>query len=69
LWNATPERNWSALRDRVEERLEKEEDFEGVHPTTLIQSISHLMHIGTEYPVSPKELYRVLNERIREITE
>jgi hypothetical protein len=23
LWNATPERNWSALRDRVHERQEK----------------------------------------------
>jgi hypothetical protein len=53
----------------VQERLEKEGDFEGVHPTTLFQSISHLAHIGAEYPDSPEELYRVLNEQVREITE
>ena len=69
LWNATPERKWSALRDRVQERLEKEGDFEGVHPTTLFQSIRHLAHIGAEYPDSPEELYRVLNEQVREITD
>ncbi len=68
LWNATPERNWSALRDRVQERLEKEGDFEGVHPTTLFQSIKHLAHTGTEYPDSPEELYRVLNKQVSEIT-
>ena len=69
LWNATPERNWSALRERAQERLEKEGAFEGVHPTTLFQIIKHLAHIGAEYPDSPEELYRVLNERVREITE
>ena len=69
LWDATPERNWSALRDRVQERLEKEGDFEGVHPTTLFQSIRYLAHAGAEYPDSPEELYRVLNEQVREITE
>ena len=69
LWHATPERNWSALRDRVQERLEKGEDFEGVHPTPLFQSIRHLAHTGAEYPDSPEELYRVLNEQIRERTE
>ncbi len=69
LWNATSERTWSALRERVRERLEKEEDFEGVHPTTLLQSIKHLAHIGAEYPDSPKALYRVLNEQVRELTE
>ena len=69
LCNATPERNWSALRDRVQERLEKEGDFEGVHPTTLFQSIRYLAHAGAEYPDSPEELYRVLNEQVREITE
>ncbi len=56
LWNATPERNWSALRDRVQERLEKEGDFEGVDTTTLLQSIMHLAHIGGEYPDSQEEL-------------
>jgi Pentapeptide repeats (8 copies) len=49
--------------------LEKEGDFEGVHPTTLFQSIRHLAHTGAEYPDSPEELYRVLNEQVREITE
>ena len=65
LWNATPERNWSALR----ERLEKEGDFEGVHPTTLLQSISHLAHIGAEYPDSPEGLFRVLDEQVHKLTE
>ena len=32
LWNATPERNWSALRDRVHERQEKKGP--GPHPAT-----------------------------------
>ena len=68
LWNATPERNWSALRDRVHERQEKKGDFEGVHPTTLLQSIRHLAHIGAEYPDSAEELYRVLNKQVRGIT-
>ena len=68
LWNATPERSWSALRDRVQERLEKEGNFEGVHPTTLLQIIRHLAHTGAEYPDSPEELYRVLNKQVREIT-
>jgi hypothetical protein len=62
-----PERTWSALRSRVQERLEKEGDFEGVHPTTLLQAIKHLAHIGAEYPDSPEELYRILNEQVREI--
>jgi hypothetical protein len=66
LWNATPERNWSALRERVQERLDKEGNFEGVHPTTLLQSIKHLAHIGAEYPDSPEGLYRVLNQQVRE---
>jgi len=68
LWNATPERNWPALRDRVQERLEKEGNFEGVHPTTLFQIIRQLAHTGAEYPDSPEELYRVLNKQVREIT-
>jgi flagellar biosynthesis/type III secretory pathway protein FliH len=68
LWNATPESNWSALRERVRERLEKEGAFEDVHPTTLFQIIKRLAHIGAEYPDSPEGLYRVLNEQIREIT-
>ena len=69
LWHATPERNWSALDDRVQERLEKEEDFEGVNPTPLFQSIRHLAHTGAEYPDSAEELYRVLNEQVRERTK
>jgi hypothetical protein len=69
LWNATPEQNWSALRERIRERLEKEGDFEGVHPTTLLQVVSNLAHKGSEYPDSSEELYRILNEQVREITE
>jgi hypothetical protein len=69
LWNATPERNWSALRERVQERLDKEGNFEGVHPTTLLQSIKHLTHIGAEYPDSPEGLYRVLNQQVRELAD
>ena len=69
MWNATPELNWSALRDRVHERLEKEGDFEGVHPTTLLQSIANLAHSGAEYPDSPEELYRVLDEKVHELTD
>jgi hypothetical protein len=69
LWNATPERNWSALRERVQERLDKEGNFEGVHPTTLLQSIKHLAHTGAEYPDSPEGLYRVLNQQVRELAD
>ena len=69
LWDATPERNWSALRDRVHERQEKKGDFEGVHPTTLLQVINQLAHIGAEYPDSPEELYRVLDEKVHELTD
>jgi hypothetical protein len=69
LWNATPERNWSALRERVQERLDKEGNFEGVHPTTLLQSIKQLAHIGAEYPDSPEGLYRVLNQQVRELAD
>lgn len=68
LWNATPERNWSALHERVKERLEKEGEFEGVHSTTLFQSIERLTHTGAEFPDSPEELARVLNQQVREIT-
>jgi hypothetical protein len=69
LWNATPERSWSALRDRVHERIEKGGEFEGVSPTTLLQSINHLAHIGAEYPGSTEELYRVLNQQVRELAD
>jgi hypothetical protein len=69
LWNATPERNWSALRDRVHERVEKEEDFEGVSPTTLLQSINRLAHIGAEYPDSPQELFRILDQQVHQLAD
>jgi len=64
-----PERNWSALRDRVHERQEKKGDFEGVHPTTLLQVINQLAHAGAEYPDSPEELFRVLDEKVHELTD
>ncbi|HEX6485000.1 MAG TPA: hypothetical protein VF043_39645 [Ktedonobacteraceae bacterium] len=69
LWDATPERNWSALRDRVHERIERGGEFEAVSPTTLLQSINHLAHIGAEYPDSPEELSRVLNQQVRELAD
>ena len=70
LWDATPERSWSALRDRVHERIEEGGgEFEGVSPTTLVQGINHLAHIGAEYPGSPEELYRVLNQQARELAD
>jgi len=69
LWNATPERNWSALRERVRERLAKEGNFEGVHSTTLLQVINQLAHTGAEYPDSPEELFRLLDEQVHRITE
>ena len=69
LWNATPERRWQALRERVHERLEKGGEFVGVRPTTLLQSISHLEHAGAEYPDTVDELNRILNEQVREIGE
>jgi hypothetical protein len=68
LWNATPERNWSALRERARARLAKEGNFEGVHPTVLFEVINQLAHTGAEYPDSPEELSRLLDERINEIT-
>jgi hypothetical protein len=69
LWNATPELNWSALRERVKEHLEKEGHLEGVNPTTLYQIIDHFAHTGVEYPESPEELNRILNNRLDELGE
>jgi hypothetical protein len=69
FWNVTPERNWSALRDRVHERVEKEEDFEGVSPTTLLQGINRLAHIGAEYPDSPQELFRILDQQVHQLSD
>nr|BBH87778.1 hypothetical protein KTC_25290 [Thermosporothrix sp. COM3] len=68
LWKATPELNWSAFYDRVQERLEKGPAIEGVNPTTLLQSVKYLSQIGTPFPLSAQDLYKVLNEQIQNRT-
>ena len=68
LWDATPEHNWSALFDRVQERLDQGPAPQEVNPTTLEQSIRTLAHRGVQYPASPEALAGVLNEQVRAST-
>ncbi|QBD77917.1 hypothetical protein EPA93_18715 [Ktedonosporobacter rubrisoli] len=67
LWNATPEHNWAAFFDRLQEHLEKNGGPQAVHPTFLLQSVRGLENAGTPYPSSPEDLNGLLNAQIEKI--